>query len=386
MRKFITMTGVTITVMMAIVLVLYFGKQAPALDSLSISALRLQAGPYVTQKIEDVIVDRSRATQVNGDYAGTNSRTLASTIWYPDRNVEGGFPLIIYSHGFSANRNNGKYLAEELVSKGYVVVAADFPLTSTAAPSGPMLNDVVNQPADISFLIDTMLNYNQNSEHPLAGMIDPESIGLMGTSLGGMTATLAAYHLTMADKRVKAVLSLAGPTDPFTDVFFQQHAPAFLMLAGSADALVPHVTNALPVLHKIPNAQLVTIANGSHLGFSGNTGFLRWISHPDAFGCYMAMRNLKSSNNENSLIDLLGTPEQGISDEVVNEFCKTSPLPEAIYPLRQQQISRLVASSFFDAEFSRSDENRNAAKIYLQKTLAKEFAEVSYSRANTSAR
>lgn len=380
MTKFAKIMGVFITLLVLIGLVFYFGKQAEVLDPISSSALRLKAGPYVVRQIDDVIIDRSRSTQINGDYVGADSRTLVSTIWYPDQEVEGGFPLIVYSHGFSANRNNGEYLAIHLASKGYVVIAADFPLTSASVPGGPMLNDVVNQPADISFLIDTILAYNESSGHPLVGMVDAERIGLVGTSLGGMTATLAAYHPTMADIRVRAVLSIAGPTAPFTEAFFQGYSPAFLMLAGSADALVPYSSNALPVLHKIANAQLVTIANGSHLGFAGNAGFLRWINHPDALGCYMASRNLKNSDNENSLIDLLGTPDQGIVEQVANNFCKLSPLPNAINPLRQQQISRLVASSFFDSEFLSNGESKSAAALFLYQTLGQEISGVSYAR------
>lgn len=380
-----TKTGKVIGAFIALVvvtgLVLNLGKQAPALDPLSTSALRLQAGPYVVRHSDEVLIDSSRSTQVSGDFAGADSRTLASTTWYPDRKVAGGFPLIVYSHGFSDNRRTGEYLTRYLASRGYVVIAADFPLTNTWAPGGPLVNDVVNQPADVSFLIDTLLQYNLNPEHPLAGMIDPERIGLMGISLGGMTTTLAAYHPTMADPRVRAALSIAGPTDPFSAAFFQQHAPAFLMLAGTADALVPYPSNALPVLQKIPGAQLVTIAKGSHLGFAGSTGLLRWINHPDALGCYMVTRNLDNAGNEEPWFDLLGTPEQGINYQTANEFCKQNPLPKAINPLRQQQISRLVVSGFFDSEFSRSDENRAAAKTFLQQTLALDFSDVSYSRA-----
>lgn len=377
-KKIVKVIGVLVLLVVIIGLVLTLGKQVPALDPSSSSALRLQEGSYAVIQTEDVIIDHSRSTQVNGDFAGTDSRILASTLWYPDRKVEGGFPLIVYSHGYSANRSNGEYLTQHLASMGYVVIAADFPLTNTSAPGGPMLNDVVNQPADISFLIDTVLRHNLNASHPLAGMIDSDRIGLMGTSLGAMTTMLATYHPTMADSRVRAVLSIAGPTELFTEVFFQQHSPAFLMLAGSADALVPYPSNALPVLQKIPKAQLVTIAQGSHLGFAGNARLLRWLDHPDSFGCYMAARNLKNTGNGESLFELLGTPEQGINYQTANEFCKQNPLPDAINPLRQQQISRLVVSSFFDSEFARNDKSRTAAKTFLQHKLPQEFIDVSY--------
>ncbi|WP_101756571.1 CocE/NonD family hydrolase [Oceanicoccus sp. KOV_DT_Chl] len=381
MIKAMKLITVFILLLVLVGIVLSLGKQAPALDPLSDSALRLKPGPYSVNYYDETIIDRSRSTQANGDFAGTDSRTLVSTLWYPDRKVEGGFPLIVYSHGFSSNRSDGEYLAQHLTSKGYVVVAADFPLTNASAPGGPLVKDVVNQPADVSFLIDTLLQHNFNPEHALADMIDPERIGLMGLSLGGMTTTLAAYHPTMADSRVDAALSLAGPTDQFTAAFFQQRTPAFLMLAGTADALVPYSSNALPVLQKIPNAQLLTIAEGSHMGFSGSASLLRWINHPDSIGCYVVMSNLDDADSEAPWFDLLGTPEQGINYQSTNELCQQNPLPKAINPLRQQQISRLVVSSFFDSQFSPSPENKTAADTFLQQTLPQEFAELSYSRA-----
>ena len=51
--------------------------------------------------------------------------------------------------------SGGAYLAEQLASLGYVVVAVDYPLTNGLAPGGPDVKDVVNQLADVSFLIDT---------------------------------------------------------------------------------------------------------------------------------------------------------------------------------------------------------------------------------------
>ena len=47
--------------------------------------------------------------------------------------------------------------ARWLSSHGYIVVAANFPLTYRYAPGGPTVTDLANQPADVSFLIDAVL-------------------------------------------------------------------------------------------------------------------------------------------------------------------------------------------------------------------------------------
>ena len=124
---------------------------------------------------------------------------------------------------------------EELASHGYVVVAVNYPLTNMGAPGGPNVKDVVNQPGDVSFLIDSLLEQSATSGHSLEGMVDADRIGVTGISLGGLTSTLAAFHPEWADDRIKASLSIAGPTALFTPEFFQHRDVPFLMLAGDID-------------------------------------------------------------------------------------------------------------------------------------------------------
>ena len=79
-----------------------------------------------------------------------------------------------------------------------MVVAGNFPLTHRAAPGGPQILDVVNQPGDVSHLIDVMLGVN-GQQRVLDLEIDPDRVALVGVSLGGLTATLAGYHPRLRD-------------------------------------------------------------------------------------------------------------------------------------------------------------------------------------------
>ena len=149
-------------------------------------------------------------------------------------------------------RLNGGEL--EVVFDGFAVVAVDYPLTSMRAPGGPMLEDVVNQPADISFIIDSLLQRNADPKDRLYGRIDPERIGATGISLGGMTTLMAAYHPRWHDKRIAAAISLAGPSEMFAPVFFQQRQLPFMMVAASEDAIVGFAKNAQPIPELIEGA------------------------------------------------------------------------------------------------------------------------------------
>lgn len=380
MHRWIKIAVVTASVIGVIAIILVNGKQPRAFAENSESASHLLSGPLVVHSHDEVFIDNSRESQAHGEFAGLPSRRLEATVWHPADNSAGPYPLIVYNHGFSSMREGGAYLAEYLASYGYIVVAANFPLTTMNAPDRPYVRDVVNQPGDVSFLIDSLLAQSNDPQHMLQGMVDEQRIGVTGISLGGMTTTLVAFHPTLADHRVKAALSIAGPTAQFTNVFFDSPQVPFLMLAGNVDVLVPYASNAAPVVEKVPGGQLVTVLGASHTGFAGPAASLRWMDNPDALGCYIVNQNIEDDIEE-PWFDLLGTPEQGIDYNSQIELCLVDPLPEAMNPLRQHMITAIVVRAFFDSILAEKAEERAAAAKFLSETLPAELAEVEYARA-----
>ncbi len=361
--------------------VLALGKQPTPLARGSESAARLAPGPYEILQFDETFIDTSRPSPAHGEFAGSSQRELLATVWHPRGYEAGPYPLIVYSHGFSSNRRGGAYLAEHLASHGYVVVAANFPLTNTYAPDRPWVRDIVNQPGDVSFLIDQLVARSTDVDSGLWRMIDERQIGVTGISLGGMTSTLVAFHPELGDERVGAALSIAGPTRQFLPAFFEHREVPFLMLAADIDALVPFGSNAAPVLEMVPESQLVTVVNGSHTGFSGQATPLRFMSNPDALGCYIVLQNIENDNDD-FWLDALGTPEQGINYDAANELCLMDPLPPAMNPMRQQMITALVVRAFFDSQFATHDDDREAAQDFLADTLPGELGEVRYQAAD----
>lgn len=379
MKKFLVVVLVVVVALGVLLAVLATGRQPEPFPADSVSEARLQPGPLSVAHYDVTFVDDSRPTNPNGDYAGAAERTLTGRVWHPALKSGAPYPLVVYSHGFFSNFEGGAYIAEHLASLGYVVVSVNFPLTNFTAPGGPNVMDVVNQPGDVSFLIDTMLAANETAGHALEGMVDPARIGLTGISLGGLTTTLASFHPDMRDARVAAALSIAGPTSMFTERFFTHADVPFLMLAGDIDALVPYPTNAAPVPGIVAGSQLVTVAGASHAGFAGPAAALRWLDNPDRVGCLTVKDSVDESLDEREpWIELMGTEEQGINLHAVNELCRMEPLPPAINVLRQHMITTVVVSSFFQSHFALDPAERAAARDYLSRTLASELAEVSY--------
>ncbi len=358
--------------------VVYIATQPKPPPAESASASWLVPGPYAVGEVDLEFTDTSRPTSANGDYAGATSRQFAASMWYPD-DSDGDYPLIIYSHGFMSNRTEGDYIAHNLASHGYVVVAADYPLSNRSAPGGPMAADVIQQPVDVSFLIDSTIAL-KGSQKYFSGKIDPTRIGAVGLSLGGLTTELVTFHPQWRDPRIKAAISIAGPASMFTKRFFDTTATPFLMIAGTVDALVDYESNAAVIPQRVTNGSLLTIKGGSHTSFASIAEpLVRFMTNPDSLGCAAVLANIESDTSENVFADLGDASDGVVFDSAAPALCSASPLAEAIHPGRQQMITQIAVLSFFQSIFATAAETRDAATQELAVGLATDFAEASYS-------
>jgi dienelactone hydrolase len=347
-----------------------------ALPEGSESAARLAPGPHSVGNVELEWVDASRATAANGSYPGSPERSFPVAIWYPE-GAQGKHPLAVYSHGFVSSRHGGAYLAEHLASHGYVVVSADYPLTHIQAPGGPNARDVVHQPADVSFLIDQAIALD-GAGRPFEGEIDAEKIGVFGLSLGGITATLVTFHPEWRDPRVAAAISIAGVGDVFGPRFFDHTAIPFLMIAGTADAIVDYELNALPIPDRTRGGGLVSIAGGTHVGFAQvAAGVMRLLGNPDTVGCRLGGADPEAAP-ENPFSGLFGTSDQGLL--VVAEYpppCVRT-FQRTLAAGRQQMLTTLAVRAFFESHFAREPGLRADHEEFLVRIMPAELPEVSY--------
>ena len=353
----------------------------------SAGAALLAQPPWGVGMREFELVDSSRPTDANGDFPGAPERRLRARAWFPldtdGRSIPAyAFPLIIYSHGFFSSSAEPAYLARHLASHGYVVVAADFPLTTMKAPGGANVFDVVNQPGDVSFLIDTLLAWNGDPENDFHQRIDAARIGIAGTSLGGMTTELTAYHPRLRDPRVKAAVSIAGPLQLFGRAFFADSTLPFMMVAGDIDAMVPYEQNARPVLERVNNAWLVSLAGASHTGFADQGSVFRWMANPDSVGCFFIRDKTPQSTSDTGFYDRIGSVEEGVLRNMEDRLCRMDPLPEAMSPLLQQRITMLAVRSFFESVFNPDAAQQTRYRDYLQAGLARDFPSVRVERSS----
>lgn len=236
---------------------------------------------YAVGKRSEVFVDSSRPTDPNGTYPGAPSRTLPVLVLYPATGTPGGepregaraarhggpFPLVVFSHGFTAHGPDyDVVLLRRIAAHGYVVAAPTFPLSSGGAPGGPRLLDYVNQPGDVSFVITKMLRLDRR-DGTLHGVIDREEIGAIGHSLGAITTLGVTYNSCCADRRIKAAVPISGLELPFHDKAWSWPAVPLLLIHGDHDETVPYAGSTLAYAHAKPPKYLLTLLDAPHTPF-----------------------------------------------------------------------------------------------------------------------
>ena len=346
----------------------------------SASAAWLEPGAYQVGHAELIFVDDTRPTGENRGFAAKPQRTLPTTVWFPIE-LKADLPLIIHSHGVVSNRKEMVYLAKALASHGYLVAATDYPLTSGSTAGGANAKDVVNQPADISFLIDSLLGL-RDEHKPFSGRIDDSRIGLSGYSLGGLTTYLATYHPAWRDSRIAAALAIAGPSAIFAPRFFETTPIPVLAIAGTSDALIEHARNAADLGTRARNISVITIEGGTHLGFIGLADpAFRFMDNPDTLGCTAVMAVL--DENPNEPFETMGNPADGIdSARDLPGICDYG-YAAAAHPGRQQMITEIATLSFFESVFSMVPARRVQARNQLTNHLASDFSEAFFEPALT---
>ncbi|MDF5757521.1 alpha/beta hydrolase [Spongiactinospora sp. TRM90649] len=178
--------------------------------------------PYLTPKESELHLKGARISGVPYDIL-SGTRTHAIKDAAPVAGHEGRLPLVVLSPGFTKPRRTLTGLAEELASRGHIVVGVDHTYESyaTTFPDGRVATCVAcetdEQPdhgpktvairaADVSFVLDELTG--KQPRWPGAALIDRSRIAMVGQSLGGASAVAAM----LGDSRVRAGIDMDGTT------------------------------------------------------------------------------------------------------------------------------------------------------------------------------
>lgn len=219
-------------------------------DSTRASRARKPAPPFAVGERALTFVDRSRVVQYPGEAPAP--RTLVTIVRYPAVGAPGGgdkadarparaggpYPLVIFGHGFAVTPSIYAPLLRSWARAGYVVAAPIFPLGNADARGGPNESDLVNQPADMSFVITRLLAASGAATGPFSGLIDARHVAVSGQSDGGDTALTAAYNPRFRDRRIGAAVILSGQEIPGVGGYdYPPPSPPLLATQGLTDTI-----------------------------------------------------------------------------------------------------------------------------------------------------
>jgi dienelactone hydrolase len=134
-----------------------------------------------------------------------DGRALATSVYYPEGG--GRFPLVLFSHGLGGRPDDYAPLLRRWAAAGFVVAAPAYPHTSGGARDYDVL-DVVNQPADASYVIGKVLALDGRRGDALFQHLATDRVAAAGHSAGGIT-TVGMFTLAR-DPRLDAGIVLSG--------------------------------------------------------------------------------------------------------------------------------------------------------------------------------
>jgi dienelactone hydrolase len=248
----------------------------------------LAGRPYPVGLRSEAAVDTTRGTQaLPAQGLGAHAdRTIELTILYPadgtaadddeptdDAPVaDGRFPLLVFAHGWTGTGPSLVPRAQHWAAAGYVVVLPTFPLSKQGIGFS---GDLPQQPGDVSFAINTVLDHAEDPDDPLDGHVDAEHVAVGGHSLGGATA-FGFLNTCCDDARIDAVVSVAGGTLPYDGGDYLIDLPVPLLLVhGGRDTTVPHAASDFVFENFTGVIDYLYFPEGDHLSaFGGDQGEL----------------------------------------------------------------------------------------------------------------
>lgn len=219
--------------------------------------------PYPFETWTETFVDTSRPTEAGAESPAAAERTLSTAIYLPADSEPR--PLIVFSHGLVGHPDKFTALLSAWARSGYVVVAPAFPTTNDRVLGAPRNFTVAfGQPADVSFVLDRVLELAADPASRLHDRIDVDRIGAGGLSLGGGTTYSVTFSTCCRDDRIKAAEVLAGALFPLAGpVALDGHVP-LLIVHGDADPALNHRLAEEAYAQAASPVWFVTLLGASH--------------------------------------------------------------------------------------------------------------------------
>lgn len=231
--------------------------------------------PFITP------LDRATPTNIivekDVEYANVNGLSLKADIYYPKDQTK-KYPGIALVHGggwISGNKENEKYMAQELASKGYVAIAVGYRLSEVA--KYPAAIDDVNNA--IEFLKKNRKKY----------AVDTKKIGTLGESAGAQIATLVGVK---SKGKIKAIVNVDGIVS-FIHPEAEESTYASFWLGGDRNVNLKNWNDASPLEFVDKNTPPTLFINSSQPRFhAGRDDMMKKLK---SYGTFTEFHEIKDT-------------------------------------------------------------------------------------------
>jgi dienelactone hydrolase len=197
---------------------------------------------------------------------GGSGRQIQTEIYYPSTSagtstpvVTGGFPVIVFGHGFAMSWDAYNDIWEHYVPRGYILA---FVRTEGSLIPSPSHGDFG---LDLALVAQKMLEL-QTTSTLFQNHIAPK-VGIMGHSMGGGASFLAASNNT----NIHALIGLApAETTPSAIAVAPNVLVPSIVFSGSSDGVTPPAQNHIPMFDGMTSTckSFVSITGGGHCYFA----------------------------------------------------------------------------------------------------------------------
>ncbi len=166
-------------------------------------------------------------------------------------------PVVLFSHGLGGSCEGCAYLGRHWAARGYAAVFLQHPGSDTSVWKDKLLGERMNalkkaadlqnflhRVKDVPVVLDQLDRWSETEDHPLAGRLDLDRVGMSGHSFGAVTTQAVSGQstgfgrLSFTDPRIKAAIPLSpssprGGIDP-KEAFGQVRIP-WMLMTGTKD-------------------------------------------------------------------------------------------------------------------------------------------------------
>ncbi|MFM2228647.1 MAG: hypothetical protein RL664_1990 [Bacteroidota bacterium] len=210
-------------------------------------------------------------TSITFSDATRNNRSIPCEVYYPalsaGESVQAldpaslgltGYPAVSVGHGFVIGAANYDLIAAQLIPFGFVVA-----LVNTETGFAPNHQEFG---LDLAFVTHALQQESLNTSSVLYNVVSQQREGIVGHSMGGGAAWLAAA----SDQSIDAIVGLApAETNPSAIAAAASVNCNTLVFSGSDDAVTPPADNHEPIFNGTGAGckTFVSLTGGSHCGF-----------------------------------------------------------------------------------------------------------------------